>query len=96
MDTADNTASSSLLNSSKQPQAPHFTKPTNMRPIDFTSMPLKLKRNTNNKEVIEDYLPIKPIKKQYFIFLLNLLKNNKPIKKQYKNLLDLLKNNTLL
>lgn len=49
MDTADNTASSSLLNSSKQPQAPHFTKPTNMRPIDFTSMPLKLKINKNNK-----------------------------------------------
>lgn len=39
MDTADSTDSSSLLNSSKQPQAPHFTRPTKIRPIDFTSMP---------------------------------------------------------
>ena len=39
METADNTASSRRLNSSKQPHAPHFTRPTKIRLIDFTSMP---------------------------------------------------------
>lgn len=41
IETADNTASSNLLNSSKHPQAPHFTRPINIRPIDFTSIPWK-------------------------------------------------------
>jgi len=39
IETADRTASSSRLNSSKQPHAPHLISPMNMRPIDFTSMP---------------------------------------------------------
>ena len=39
MDTADSTASSSRLNSSKQPHAPHLTSPMKIRPIDFTSIP---------------------------------------------------------
>lgn len=39
METADNTASSNLLNSSKHPHAPHLTNPVNIRPIDFTSIP---------------------------------------------------------
>lgn len=41
METADSTASSKRLNSSKQPHAPHFTRPTKILPIDFTSMPWK-------------------------------------------------------
>lgn len=41
METADSTASSKRLNSSKQPHAPHFTNPTKIRPIDFTSIPWK-------------------------------------------------------
>ena len=45
IDTADNTASSKRLNSSKQPQAPHFTKPMKIRPIDFTSIPWGLCKN---------------------------------------------------
>ena len=36
---ADNYSSKSLLNSSKQPQAPHFTSPINIRPIDLKSKP---------------------------------------------------------
>ena len=39
METADSTASSSLLNSSKQPQAPHLMIPMKIRPILFTSIP---------------------------------------------------------
>ena len=39
IETADSTASSSLLNSSKQPQAPHFMIPMKIRPMLFTSIP---------------------------------------------------------
>lgn len=56
METADSTASSKRLNSSKQPHAPHFTNPTKIRPIDFTSIPWK----TDQK------------KKQSLSFVLNL------------------------
>lgn len=49
METADRTASSKRLNSSKQPHAPHFTKPTKILPIDFTSIPCK---TDTNKKVI--------------------------------------------
>ncbi len=35
--TADSTSSSRRLNSSKQPQAPHLTRPTKMRPMDLKS-----------------------------------------------------------
>lgn len=36
---ADNYSSKSLLNSSKQPQAPHFTRPINILPMLLKSMP---------------------------------------------------------
>ena len=39
VETAESTASSRRLNSSKHPQAPHLTRPMNILPIDFTSMP---------------------------------------------------------
>ena len=39
METAERTASSSLLNSSKQPQAPHLIMPMKILPMLFTSMP---------------------------------------------------------
>lgn len=45
IETADKTASSRRLNSSKQPQAPHFTSPINIRPIDFTSIPYTNKQS---------------------------------------------------
>lgn len=38
MDIAESVASSKRLNSSKQPQAPHFTKPTRIRVRDCTSI----------------------------------------------------------
>lgn len=44
METADRTDSSKRLNSSKQPHAPHFSKPTKIRPMDFTSMPYRKKQ----------------------------------------------------
>ena len=37
LDTALRTSSSSRLNSSKHPQAPHFSSPVNIRPIDLKS-----------------------------------------------------------
>lgn len=52
METADNTASSKRLNSSKQPHAPHFTKPTKIRPIDLTSIPWKTKTDANQKKIL--------------------------------------------
>ena len=39
IETADSTASSSLLNSSKQPHAPHLMIPMKILPILFTSIP---------------------------------------------------------
>ena len=39
METAESTASSRRLNSSKHPQAPHLTRPMNILPMDLTSMP---------------------------------------------------------
>lgn len=36
---ADSYSSKRRLNSSKQPQAPHFTNPINILPIDLKSMP---------------------------------------------------------
>lgn len=39
METAESTASSRRLNSSKHPHAPHLTRPTKILPIDWTSMP---------------------------------------------------------
>lgn len=49
METADSTASSKRLNSSKQPHAPHFTNPTKIRPIDFTSIPWKTDQKKSSR-----------------------------------------------
>ena len=43
---ADNYSSKRRLNSSKQPQAPHFTRPIKIRPIDLKSKPSS-QLNTN-------------------------------------------------
>ena len=53
VETVERVFSSKRLNSSKHPQAPLLANPMNMRPMDFTSNPFKIKR----VDIMKHYIP---------------------------------------